>query len=552
MPKSRQERRERRQREAQALEKLSQAVKEVQSLDREIQKFAQLPLSSATQRGLKKAGYTRPTEIQRDALIKALKGQDVLAAAKTGSGKTLAFLIPVLEGLFRQRWSKPDGVGGLIISPTRELALQTYEVLTKIGCFHDMSAGLVVGGTTLEREKAVISNTNIIICTPGRLLQHMDETFGFSCDNLQMLVLDEADRILDMGFAKTLNAILENLPKQRQTMLFSATQTKSVKDLARLSLKMPEFISVHEQDKTATPHKLVQAYMTVPLNQKLDVLFSFIRSHVNVKMLVFVSSCKQVRFIYETLRRMRPGVPLLALYGKQKQAKRVAIYNDFSKKTHAVLLATDIAARGLDFPSVDWVFQLDCPEDVATYIHRVGRTARYGKEGKALLTLLPSESAMVQQLAERKVEVVSTEANASKIKSITPRLKAFCAESPELKYLAQKCFISYTRSVFLQPNKEVFRIDELPLEEFALSLGLPAAPRIKFAKVSMSIVTFDDIRYCCHALDLKMTAFLVGLNRTVGAEARRKAPWSGRATGWCGECLWCCNAKAPWCGNVLR
>eukprot|EP00730_Choanoeca_flexa_P014908 TRINITY_DN6692_c0_g1_i1.p1 TRINITY_DN6692_c0_g1~~TRINITY_DN6692_c0_g1_i1.p1 ORF type:complete len:731 (+),score=200.44 TRINITY_DN6692_c0_g1_i1:317-2194(+) len=375
-----------------------------------------------------------------------------------------------------------DGIGAIIIAPTRELALQTFEVLTKIGKHHEMSAGLIIGGSAPEREKAIVPNTNILVCTPGRLLQHMDETTGFHCDNLQMLVLDEADRILDMGFASTLNAIIENLPLTRQTLLFSATQTKSVKDLARLSLTSPQYISVHEKDQSATPAKLVQAYMEVPLHRKLDVLYSFIRSHTTSKVLVFVSSCKQVRFIYESLRRMRPGVPLLPLHGKQKQTKRTAIFNDFSKKKHAVLFATDIAARGLDFPSVDWVVQLDAPEDVATYIHRVGRTARFGKDGKALLLLLPTEAALVQELEAAKVKIIRTEANNSKLNSITPKLKGLCAEIPEVKYLAQKCFISYVRSVFLQPNKAVFKATELPTEEFAASLGLPAAPKIKFVK----------------------------------------------------------------------
>merc|ERR1712226_779660 len=170
-----------------------------------------------------------------------LRGMDVLGAAKTGSGKTLAFLIPLIEKLYTLKWNPMDGLGALVITPTRELAYQIFEVLKKVGKYHDFSAGLVIGGKHIKDESERIGQTNIVICTPGRLLQHMDETAVFHADNLQMLVLDEADRILDLGFQQSMNAIIENLPSQRQTLLFSATQTKSVKDLARLSLKDPMY-----------------------------------------------------------------------------------------------------------------------------------------------------------------------------------------------------------------------------------------------------------------------------------------------------------------------
>jgi len=150
-------------------------------------------------------------------------------------------------------------------------------------------------------------------------------------------------------------------------------------------------VAVHEHSQSSTPHRLVQSYIVCDLPHKLNTLFSFIKSHLAYKMIVFMSSCKQVKFTYEAFCRLRPGVPLMALYGRQKQLKRVGIYNDFCRKKSAVLLCTDIAARGLDFPAVHWVVQLDCPEDANTYIHRVGRTARYEKDGKALLFLLPSE-----------------------------------------------------------------------------------------------------------------------------------------------------------------
>lgn len=294
-----------------------------------------------------KSKYTTPTEIQRESIGIALRGYDLLGAAKTGSGKTLAFLIPILECLYRSKWTKFDGLGVLVISPTRELAYQTFEVLKKIGKFHDFSAGLVIGGKDLKTESKIITQTNIIICTPGRLLQHMDETFNFNCDNLKVLVLDEADRILDMGFAETMNSIVANLPTSRQTLLFSATQTKSIKDLARLSLKNPTYVSVDENAEIATPKNLVQTYVSCEIFEKMGFLWSFIRNHLNQKMIVFFQSCKQVKYCYEVFNKMGTGMTTCCLYGTMNQLRRMSVYDEFCRKSNSVLFATDLAARGL-------------------------------------------------------------------------------------------------------------------------------------------------------------------------------------------------------------
>ncbi|CAO3624025.1 unnamed protein product [Cunninghamella echinulata] len=324
---------------------------------------------------------------------------------------------------------------------------------------------------------------NILVATPGRLLQHMDQSVGFNCDNLQVLVLDEADRIMDMGFKKTVNAIIENLPKQRQTLLFSATQTRSVKDLARLSLKDPEYVAVHEQAEHSTPQKLTQHYVECELQQKLDILYSFLKTHLKSKVIVFLSSCKQTRFVFECFCKLQPGIPLTHLHGKQKQTKRVDIFRKFNSSQHAVLFCTDIAARGLDFPAVDWVIQLDCPEDADTYIHRVGRTARFDAEGHALLMLTPTEKdGMLEELKNKKVPIEEIKIRANKKQSIQTQLQSFCFQDPEIKYLGQRAFVAYMRSVFLQRNKKIFKVTELPADEFAHSLGLAGTPKISFVK----------------------------------------------------------------------
>jgi ATP-dependent RNA helicase DDX10/DBP4 len=446
--------------------------------------FAELPLSKPTQSGLKESQFINLTTIQASGIPSSLKGADILGAAKTGSGKTLTFLVPVLENLYRKRWTEYDGLGALILSPTRELAIQIFEVLRKVGRYHAFSAGLVIGGKGLQEERDRLGKMNILVATPGRILQHMDQTAEFEIGNLHMLVLDEADRIMDMGFKETVDAIVEHLPKERQTLLFSATQTKRLSDLARLSLKEPEFVSAHEGADSATPATLQQNYVVAPLQEKLDTLWSFMRANLKKKILVFLSSGKQVRFVYEAFRHLQPGLPLLHLHGRQKQTARLDITTRFSASKSACLFATDVAARGLDFPAVDWVVQVDCPEDADTYIHRVGRTARYEHDGQAVMFVDPSEEdGMLAALEKKKVILEKIHVREKKMQStIKNQLQNMCFKDPELKYLGQKAFVSYVRSVHIQKDKNVFQVQKLDLEQFAASMGLPGAPRVKFVK----------------------------------------------------------------------
>lgn len=475
-------------------------------------RFDELPLTRATLHGLSVSGYTTMTAVQRAALPHALAGRDVLGAAKTGSGKTLAFVIPLLESLRRARWSPLDGLGGLVLSPTRELGTQIFSTLGRVGRQGNevssavLSAGLLVGGRDVREEALRVSGLTILVATPGRLLQHMDESPGFDASRLQVLVLDEADRLLDMGFAPTLDAILANLPRPRaaveaelakkkkkvgapldssssaspfgghdgrQTLLFSATQTKRVADLARLSLRDPERVSVHEQAPSPTPPRLRQAFAVVSLPDKADVLWAFIKSHLKCRVVVFFATCKQVRFYHEALRRLRPGVPLRALHGGMKQGARAAAFEQFvgdvtgnkrvvgssssgsgsknekstsSNSGSGVLLATDVAARGLDFPAVDWVLQVDAPDDAATYVHRVGRTARYTAKGRALMLLTPSEKeGCVSKLTAAGVPLNEVKINPAKGAPVTPALAALLSKSPDLKQAAQRAVQSYAR-----------------------------------------------------------------------------------------------------------
>lgn len=468
--------------EEKELQEIAKRVEELDPLDvSQLDKFADAPITQATLRGLSEANFISMTDIQKKTIAGALKGDDIMGTAKTGSGKTLAFLVPVIERLIRQNITEFDGLAALIISPTRELSVQIFEVLTKIGKYNTFSAGLVTGGKDVQYEKDRVARMNILVGTPGRIAQHLNETVGMETTNLQALVLDEADRCLDMGFKKQIDSILGHLPTTRQTLLFSATQSDNVKDLARLSLTNPRKIGVSSDNQvSSTPDSLEQFYVRIPLDEKLDMLWSFIKSHLKSKILVFFSSSKQVQYAYETFRTLQPGISLLKLYGRHKQVTRLETTAKFTHAQSACLFATDIVARGLDFPAIEWVVQVDCPEDPATYVHRVGRCARFGRSGKSLLMLLPSEEeAMLKNLKSHSIEPKFMNIKQKNKKSIRPQLQSLCFQDPKMKNLGQRAFIAYYRSVYVQKDKSVFNVELLPTQKYAESLGLPGAPQIK-------------------------------------------------------------------------
>merc|ERR1719513_330277 len=278
-----------------------------------------------------------------------------------------------------------------------------------------------------------------------------------------------------------MNSIVTNLPSPRQTLLFSATQTRSITDLARLSLTKPVLVSVHENSNSTTPDQLRQSYIVADVEHKINILWSFLKAHRRKKTVVFLASCKQTKYYQEMFAKLKPGMSVLALYGTLHQLRRMAIYDQFCAKEAAVLFATDIAARGLDFPGVDWVVQLDCPEDSTTYTHRAGRTARYESAGEALLVLTErEEEGMVRQLEAARIPVEKIEVNPSKQQTIDRKMAAFLASDKVLKESAQRAFNSYIKSVYLMKNKKVFNVKSINLSKFAESLGLATTPRVRF------------------------------------------------------------------------
>lgn len=444
-------------------------------------------LSEPTLKGIQELGFSQMTEIQARCIPPALAGADLLAAAKTGSGKTLAFLIPAIELLFKVKFKPRNGTGVIVISPTRELAMQILGVAKSLLSHHSLTFGLVIGGANRKAETEKLSKgVNLLIATPGRLLDHLQNTKGFVFSNTQMLVIDEADRILEVGFEDEMKRIISILPKERQTLLFSATQTTKVDDLVRISfVNPPLYINVHAQEAVSTNNTLEQGYAILDSDQRFLLLFTFLKKYSSKKkIIVFFSSCNAVKFYSELLNYI--DVPVLDLYGKQKQAKRSNTFFEFMNRETGVLLSTDVAARGLDIPQVDWIIQYDPPDDPKEYIHRVGRTARAGKEGKALLFLLPSEVGFLHYLKQAKVPLNEYDLPPpSKISNIQSQLETLIEKNYYLNRSARDGFASYLQAYASHSLKQIFDINAIDLVKVGRSFGFSVPPHVNIGKMTI-------------------------------------------------------------------
>ncbi|PSC68006.1 ATP-dependent RNA helicase HAS1 [Micractinium conductrix] len=443
------------------------------------QTFDQLELTEQTRKGVAEMGFTNMTEVQARTIPQLLVGRDVLGAAKTGSGKTLAFLIPCIELLYRAKFLPRNGTGAIIISPVRELALQIYNVARDLMKHHTQTHGMVMGGANRRTEaERLVKGTNLLVSTPGRLLDHLQNTKGFVYRNLACLVIDEADRILEIGFEEEMRQIVRVLPKDRQTMLFSATQTTKVEDLARLSFKRkPLYVGIDDSKAVATREGLEQGYCVVPADKRFLLLFTFLKKNANKKVMVFFSSCNSVKFHAELLNYI--DIPVKAIHGKQKQAKRTTTFFEFCQADTGILLCTDVAARGLDIPAVDWIIQYDPPDDPKEYIHRVGRTARgRSGRGRALLMLLPEELAFLKYLKAAKVPLNEYEFPTSKLSNVQSQLERLVEKNYYLHQSAKEAFRSYILAYNSHHLKDTFNVHSLDLKAVARSFGFSTPPRV--------------------------------------------------------------------------
>uniref|UniRef100_A0A803LU85 ATP-dependent RNA helicase n=1 Tax=Chenopodium quinoa TaxID=63459 RepID=A0A803LU85_CHEQI len=382
--------------------------------------FFALPLSDPTKTAIKDIGFSNMTQIQARAIPPLLEGKDVLGAARTGSGKTLAFLIPAVELLHQTRFTPRNGLGVVVICPTRELAIQSHAVAKELLKQHSQTLGLVIGGAARRREaEKLAKGVNLLVATLGRLLDHLQNTKGFIYKNLKCLVIDEADRILEANFEEEMRQILKILPK--------------VEDLARLSFKSsPIYIDVDEGRTKVTNEGLQQGYCVIPSDKRLILLYSFLKKNLTKKVMVFFSSCMSVKFHSELFKYIQ--IDCFDYYGKQKQNKRITTFDDFSKAEKGILFCTDVAARGLDIPGVDWIVQYDPPNASTDYVHRVGRTARgEGAKGNALLFLIPDELQLLSYLKSEKIPVKEYDFDTkklAKVQSVLAVAASFCLSCP--------------------------------------------------------------------------------------------------------------------------
>ncbi|KAL2923347.1 DEAD-box ATP-dependent RNA helicase 51, partial [Bienertia sinuspersici] len=441
--------------------------------------FFKLPISEPLMNAIKDIGFTNMTQIQARAIPPLLEGKDVLGAARTGSGKTLAFLVPAVEMLYQTRFSPRNGAGVVIICPTRELAIQTHAVAKDLLKHHSQTLGLVIGGPGRRGEaERLAKGVNLLVATPGRLLDHLKSTKRFMYKNLKCLIIDEADRILEANFEDEMRQIIEILPKERQTALFSATQTKKVEDLVRLSFQStPVYVDVDEGRKKVTNEGLQQGYCVIPSAKRFILLYSFLKRNLSKKIMVFFSSRNSVKFHSELLRYIQ--IDCFDIYGKQKQSKRTTTFSDFCKAEKGILLCTDIAARGLDIHAVDWIVQYDPPDDPKDYIHRVGRTARgEGAKGNALLFLIPEELQFLCYLKSEKIPVKEYDYDIKKLPNVQSHLERLVSNNYYLNKSAKDAYRSYILAYNSHSTKDVFNVHKLDLQAVAGSFCLSCPPMV--------------------------------------------------------------------------
>lgn len=322
-------------------------------------------------------GWKTASKIQAEAIPHALEGKDIIGLAQTGSGKTGAFAIPILQALL----DSPQPFIACVLSPTRELAIQICQQFEALGAGIGVKCAALVGGLDQVQQGIILAKRpHILVATPGRLLDHLSNTKGFSLRAIKFLVLDEADKLLNEDFEKALNEILDNIPRERRTYLFSATMTKKVGKLQRACLKNP--VKIEAASKYSTVDTLKQQYRFLPAKYKDCYLVYILTETSSSTSMVFTRTCDATRLLALMLRNL--GLNAISISGQMTQEKRLGALNKFKAGECNILICTDVASRGLDIPSVDMVINYDIPSNSKDYIHRVGRTARAGRSGVAI------------------------------------------------------------------------------------------------------------------------------------------------------------------------
>ncbi|KAF3976806.1 hypothetical protein ACB098_06G137700 [Castanea mollissima] len=479
-------------------------------------------LSEPVLEALTRAGFEFCTPVQAATIPLLCSYKDVAVDAATGSGKTLAFVVPLVEILRRNKTPpKPNQVMGVIISPTRELSSQIYDVAQPfVSTLPNFKSMLLVGGVEVKADLKKIEEegANLLVGTPGRLFDIMERVDGLDFRNLEILVLDEADRLLDMGFQKQITSIITRLPKLRRTGLFSATQTEAVEELSKAGLRNPVRVEVRAEMKSSngptsseqsgfskTPSGLHNEYVECEGDKKPSQLVDFLIKNRSKKIIIYFMTCACVDYwgVVLPCLPVLKGLSLISLHGQMKQTAREKALASFKDLSSGILLCTDVAARGLDIPDVDCILQYDPPQNPDVFLHRVGRTARMGRQGSAIVFLLPKEEAYVEfirikwgALEERKCSDDAPD--------VVPQIRSAAKKDRDVMEKGVRAFVSYIRAYKEHHCSYIFRWKELEIGKLAMGYGLlqlPSMSEIKHHSLStvgfspVEDINFEDIKF---------------------------------------------------------
>ncbi|KAL8115105.1 hypothetical protein AgCh_021795 [Apium graveolens] len=448
-------------------------------------RFDQCSISSSSLRATKDAGYDKMTIVQEATLPLILKGKDVLAKARTGTGKTVAFLLPSIEMISKtptDRNQKRPPILVLVICPTRELANQAAGEANKLIKYHSsIGVQVVIGGTRLATEQKLMQANpcQILVATPGRLKDHIENTTGFATRlmGVKVLVLDEADHLLDMGFRRDIERIIAAVPKQRQTLLFSATVPQEVLQICHIALKRDhEYVNTVEEGSEETHAKVKQTHLVAPLEKHFPLLYALLKEHIaddaDYKVLVFCTTAMVTKLVANFLGILNLNVR--EIHSRKQQSYRTRVSDEFRRSKGLILVTSDVSARGVDYPDVSLVIQVGLPADKEQYIHRLGRTGRKGKEGLGVLLLAPWEKFFLSTLSDLPLSEASPPSvDPETVKKVEKALSLVEMKNKEAAYQAWLGYYNSNKTV----GKDKQRLVELA-NNFSRCLGLDIPPAI--------------------------------------------------------------------------
>ncbi|XP_006290801.2 DEAD-box ATP-dependent RNA helicase 49 isoform X1 [Capsella rubella] len=503
-------------------------------------RFSELkpPLSEDIIEALNWSGFEVCTPVQAETIPLLCSHKDVAVDAATGSGKTLAFLLPLVE-IIRRSSSyppKPHQVMGVIVSPTRELSAQIHKVAQPfVSTLPNVNSVLLVGGRDVEADMNTLEEegANLLIGTPGRLSDIMKRMEFLDFRDVEILILDEADRLLDMGFQKQVNYIISRLPKQRRTGLFSATQTQAVAELAKAGLRNAMQVQSGAESKSKTPSGLYCEYLECEADQKSSQLVHLLIENKNKKLIVFFMTCACVDYWGLVLSKIHSlkSISFFPTHGKMDQKARDKALASFTEASSGVLLCTDVAARGLDIPGIDYVVQYDPPQDPDVFIHRVGRTARMERQGRAIVFLMPKEIDYVEFMHRRKVPLQKRKCseNAS---DVIPIIRSLAIKDRAVLEKGLQAFVSFVRAYKEHHCSYIFSWKGLEIGKLAMGYGILSFPYISEVKqdrigivgfTPVQGITFEDIKFKNKSREKQRQQNLLARKEKPQQEKRKKS-----------------------------